>query len=271
MTPPSTTPSTVMTMRDVSAKQGALWIRQGFSVFVTRPLMFAGLLGFMLISMLFLVQIPWVGGLIFLTNLPLFALSFMLISQQVVNKQPASVSTYFSLLRADRTRARSLLILGLLYATTTLGILALCHIVDGGKFYALQTVMATASITPEDVQKHLADPQLQQGLLLCAVLLGLRTLVFWHAPALVYWAGHSVRKALFFNAISVWRTKTAFAVYALVASALLMSLEFLSGLLVAVLGAPQLAVMVVIPVSMAFMCVLYASVFFTFADSFDAQ
>jgi hypothetical protein len=271
MTLPPNSPHKIMTMRPVSAKQGALWIRQGFSVFMTCPLLFSCLLGFMLISMLFLVQIPWLGGLIFLTNLPLFSLSFMLLSQQALNKQPASIGVYFSLLHVGRARARSLLILGLLYATSTLGILALCHMIDGGKFYALQMAMTTPGITPEEVQKHLADPQLQQGVLLCAVLLTLRTLTFWHTPALVYWAGYGVSKALFFNFISVWRSKAAFAIYALMASALLISLEFLSGLLVAVLGTPQLAVMVVIPVSMAFVCVLYASVFFTFADSFEAH
>ncbi len=257
------------TIRVVSAKQGALWIRQGFAVFLTSPLMFSGLFGLMLVSMLFLVQIPWVGGLIFLTNLPLFCLSFMLVSEQVFKAQPASVGIYFLPLGIERARKRSLLILGLLYALVTLGILALSDWIAGDTFYALQVAMRTPGIGHEEIQRRLLDPQLQQGVLLGTVLLGLRTLLFWHTPALVYWAKQGVGKALFFNFIAVWRSKAAFAVYAFMACALFISLEVFSALLVAVLGQPQWALMVVAPLSIAFVCVLYASVFFTFTDSFD--
>jgi hypothetical protein len=264
--PPHTHP---MTLRSAPAYRGAMWVRLGFVAFFKHPWIFTGLLCFGFIGLLMLLQIPWIGGLLLLINLPLVSLAFMLASQRVVLREPVSLTAYFSALHMDRIRLRSLWILGLLYALLTLGILVFCHWFDGGKFYALQTTLASQAATAEELQLQLNDPVLQQGVLLCMALLCLRSLLFWHTAGLVYWAGQTPIQALFFNAMALARSKAAFAVYALVCTSLVLSLEWLSWLVVAVLGQPQWAAMLVIPSALVLTCVFYASVFFSFADSFE--
>jgi hypothetical protein len=271
MTKPATSPPLTarMTMRTVPPLRGAAWVRLGFAAFIKHPLVFSGLFGLLCMSLLFLVQLPWIGGVVFLANLPWVTLAFMLTSQHIAAQRPVSLKLYFAPLRLDRKRTRSLLLLGLFYAAVTLAILAFCHWWDSGKFVALQTALQQQTITADELQNLLNDPELQYGVFLCLGLLTLRTLLFWHAPALIYWADHSTVQALFFNAIALWRSKAAFAVYALVAAALLVGLQWLSWLMVALLGQPSLAATLVIFAAIIFTCVFYASIFFSFADSFE--
>jgi hypothetical protein len=258
-----------MTLRAAPAHRGAMWVRHGFMAFFKHPWIFTGLLCFVFMALLLLLQIPWIGSLLLLINLPLVSLAFMLASQRVVLREPVSFPAYFSALHLDKKRLRSLWMLGVLYALLTLGILLFCHWFDGGKFYALQTTLASQTATAQELQEQLNDPRLQQGVLLCMVLLGLRSLLFWHTAGLVYWAGQTPVQALFFNAMAVSRSKAAFAIYALVCTSLVLSLEWLSWLAVAVLGQPQWAAMLVVPSALVLVCVFYASVFFSFADSFE--
>jgi hypothetical protein len=262
-------PTARMTMRNVPAMRGALWLRLGLGAFAKHPLVFSGLLGLVAMSMLFLVQLPWIGGVVFLANLPWVTLVFMLTSQQIAAQRPVSLTLYFAPLRLERKRTRNLIVLGLLYAAVTLAILAFCHWWDNGKFFALQTAIHQQNITAEALQDLLNDPELQQGVFLCLALLALRTLLFWHAPGLIYWADHGTLQALFFNAVALWRSKAAFAVYAVVCAALLFSLQWLSWLMVELLGQPPIAATLFLFSAILFTCVLYASIFFSFADSFE--
>jgi hypothetical protein len=258
-------------LRAVPARRGAVWIRQGFGIFFARPLAFSCLLGLFLLASLMLALLPWIGLLVVLASLPLVTLAFMLATQQALRGQSPGPAVFVLPLRVDRQRTLSLVKLGLLYAAGTALITLACHWIDGGQMAALQEAMAqTGGVTPEQVQAQMASSRLQQGLLWRMALSSLLSLLFWHAPGLVYWGGQGAAKSLFFSAVAIWRTRAAFAVYGVVGMAVLLGFGMLVGVVLALLGQPQQwAGVVVMPGMLTFASVFYASLFFSFADSFD--
>jgi hypothetical protein len=116
------------------------------------------------------------------------------------------------------------------------------------------------------ITARLTDPVLQTWLWARVAGLILLSVVFWFAPALVHWGGHGAGKALFFSVLACWRNKGALMLYALTWLALGMVVSLFSTLVGALLGpvAPMLAV----PLLLSYMGAFYASLFFTFIDSF---
>ncbi len=102
--------------------------------------------------------------------------------------------------------------------------------------------------------------------LLLWALLGLP---FWYAPGLVHWGGHGAFKALFFSCVAVWRNKLAFLVYIGAGVGGLFLLSVVSQVLMALVGLSQVAGLVGLPLILMFFTVMYASLFFTFVDSFE--
>ncbi|HEY1092016.1 MAG TPA: hypothetical protein VGE47_13060, partial [Burkholderiaceae bacterium] len=89
---------------------------------------------------------------------------------------------------------------------------------------------------------------------------------FWHAPALVHWAGQGAMQALFSSTLAVWRNRGAFAVYLLSWLAVMLGLSMLVSLLGSALGPQWMALMV--PLGIALSGCFYASLYFSFMDSF---
>jgi hypothetical protein len=114
-----------------------------------------------------------------------------------------------------------------------------------------------------------SDTRLQLGFLWFAVATGLLSMPFWHAPALVYWGGQPVGKALFFSTVACWRNKAAFVVYVLTGVGIVMGFAIACALVFALLGQPGMAPMVMMPAALMFTAVFYASLLFTFADCFE--
>jgi hypothetical protein len=170
-------------------------------------------------------------------------------------------------LRAGRPRLVALVQLGIVYAVATWAILWLSDLFDGGALDALVDAQASGG-SPDAVAARLADPRLKIGVLLRFGLLGLLSIPFWHAPALVHWGGLPAAKSLFFSTVAVWRNKGAFAVYSLVWFAVLILFALVANLLFAVFGRPELVPLVAMPASLVFSTVFYASLWFTFADCF---
>ena len=122
---------------------------------------------------------------------------------------------------------------------------------------------------PQQLEPLLDDASLQSGWLLAAVGLALVAIPFWHAPALIHWGGHGAAKSLFFSIVACWRNKGALAVYSLGWGAVIMLFAFVSTTLLALLGVPQLAVLFFMPAVLMLSAAFYASLYFTFADSFE--
>ena len=257
-----------MKLQIVPARNGALWVRRGFSVFFKRPLAFAALFTAFLFFGLLAMLVPTLGPIVLLMALPLVSLGFMLATQRTLQGSFPSPSVFVAPLRVERKRTVALLQMGLLYALATVLIMTLSDLADGGKFDALQEAMAGGKAKGGAIAALLADPQLHLGLVLRFGLASLLSLPFWHAPALVHWGAQGLGKALFFSSVACWRNKGAFAVYALAWGGAILLFGVVANLLAAAFQSPQMIALSAVPAGLLFSTVFYASLYFTFADCF---
>ena len=260
-----------MKLQLVPASRGLQWVRQGFAVFFKHPLAFAGLFASFMFVLFLALLLPLVGSLLLLAVLPLASLGFMIGTRMALDGRFPLPRVFIEPLRGDRARRVAMLQLGVLYALATALIMWLSDAVDGGALDRAMQTLSNSKTTPEAMQQALSDPRLQTGLLLRFGLAGLLSVPFWHAPALVHWGGHPAAKALFFSLVACWRNRGAFTVYALTWTAAILLFAVLSNLVFALLGQLPLMALVAMPASLIFSTVFYASLYFTFADCFEAD
>jgi hypothetical protein len=258
-----------MKLKAVLARQGAHWLRSGFLVFFRRPVAFTALFAGFLFAAFVLLLIPVAGGVLLLMWLPLVTLGFMLATQSTIHEQTPTPAVFVAPLRGNPQRRKVLLQLGIVYAIATLAIIALSDWADNGKFEALQAAMADSKVSREAVDEMLLDPQLHFGLFVRFGLAGVLSVPFWFAPALVHWDGQGVGQALFSSTLAVWRARGAFAIYLLAWTVVIGMFGILVQLVFSMLGMPQMAGVAALPGALMFSTVFYASLYFSFADSFE--
>jgi hypothetical protein len=259
-----------MKLQQVPARQGALWVRQGFLIFFKHPLAFTALLVCFLFGALFLATLPWLGLPLSLAALPLVTIGFMMASREAFEKQTNSTPMVFvQPLKAEAKNRRALLQLGLIFAVCSLLIMALAAWVDGDALAKLQTMMMDDKTKPEDLRALLDDPRLAWGMAIRFGLAGLLSVPFWHAPALTHWGQQSWGKALFSSWMACWRNKGAFLVYGFTWMAVLVLFSVLSSVVLMALGQPRLVVLISLPAAFMFSTVFYASLYFTYIDCFS--
>ena len=258
-----------MKLKAVPARQGAHWLRSGFLVFFRRPLAFTALFAGFLFAAFVLLLIPLAGGVLLLMSLPLVTLGFILATQGAIHEQTPTPAVFIVPLRGNPKRRKTLIRLGIVYALATLAIIALSDWADGGKFEALQAAMADSKVSRETVDALLLDPQLHFGLLVRFGLAGVLSVPFWFAPALVHWDDQGVGQSLFSSTLAVWRARGAFAVYMLAWTVVIALFGILVQLVFSMLGTPQMAGVAALPGALMFSTVFYASLYFSFADSFE--
>lgn len=262
--------SVEMKLKQVPALRGAVWVRQGFQAFALRPVAMSALLATFLFGVVLLMILPIVGPLFVLGSLPIVSLVFMLATQVALRGIAPSPALFAAPFKQGRAQTLAFVKLGGLYIVGTIAIMLLSHWVDGGRFAQLQGMMQPGgNATQEEVNALLQDPALQTGLFVRFGLAGLLSVPFWHAPALVHWAGQGAAKSLFFSTVAVWRNRGAFAVYGLTCAGAVMALGVASTLLLALIGQPELAVFIIMPAGLLAATVFYATLFFTFFDSFE--
>jgi hypothetical protein len=259
-----------MKLQQVPARQGALWVRQGFLIFFKHPLAFTALLASFLFGALFLATLPWLGPLLSLASLPLVTVGFMIASREALENQANSTPMVFvQPLQASAKNRRALLQLGLIFAVCSLALMALAAWVDGGALAKLQSMMLDDKAKPEDLRALLDDPRLTWGMAIRFGLAGLLSVPFWHAPALTHWAQQSWGKALFSSWMACWRNKAAFLVYSLTWMAVIVLFAVLSSVVLMALGQPRWVVLISLPAVLMFSTVFYASLYFTYVDCFS--
>ncbi|KNZ32749.1 MAG: hypothetical protein AD742_10100 [Methylibium sp. NZG] len=260
-----------MRLQLVPASRGVQWLRQGFAIFFKQPLGFAGLFASFMVVVFVALLLPRVGTLLMSVALPLATLGFMIGTQRTVEGRFPLPSVFIEPLQRGRPARIAMLQLGLIYAAASALIVWLSDAVDGGALDRAMQVMADSKSTPEKMQEAMSDDRLQLGLLLRFGLAALLSVPFWHAPALVHWGGHPPAKALFFSLVACWRNRGAFVVYGLAWTAAIVLVVLAASVVLAVLGQRQIMTLLAMPVSLIFWTVLYASLYFTFADCFTAD
>lgn len=257
-------------LRDVPAARGAQWVRQALRLFARKPLGFTALFTAFLFAALLALIVPYVGALVLLASMPVLTLAFMLASRDALADVSPTPALLVTPLRADARRRRDLLLLGLAYAVTTVIVAWVIDSVDDGAFGRLQAALSQGEAGRAEAQALLESSGLQWGMVLRIALMGLMSVPFWHAPALVYWGGQSVAQSLFSSTIAVWRARGAFFVYALAWAAVVVLFSLLLTLVFSVLDSREWVVLAAMPAGLMFSTVFYVSLHFTFVDSFEA-
>ena len=251
-----------MKLHLVPARQGVVWVRQGIQAFFRQPLALIGLFFMFMAVMSVATLIPYIGAVLALALLPAATLGLMAAARETTLGKFPMPLILISAFRAGRQRMRAMMVLGLLYATGFLAVMGISALFDGGQFASLYLV--GGSIT---------DAMLSSGDFLTAMWVAMAlylplSILFWHAPGLVHWHGVSPVKSLFFSAVACLRNIGAYTVYSLV----WMGIFLLGGLLVAVLaglsGSATLVASVMLPLALLIVAMFFASIYFTFNDSF---
>ncbi|MDH4393201.1 MAG: BPSS1780 family membrane protein [Aquabacterium sp.] len=262
-------------LQPVAPTRGWNWLRQGLRLWLQRPLAFVGLFVFFLFAVLLLmVVVPVLGGPLGMALLPMLSLGFMIASRSALAGGPVHILQLAEGLRhPERSQRRAQWTLCAAYAAGTILVITLADWVDGGSFEALQREMAAASADGKPSAKLdaiLADPRLVQGMLVRLGLAGLLSVPFWHAPALVHWGGQGALQALFSSTLALWRTRGAFTLYLLGWAGAMVVTGMVFSVVAALTGANQLLGLMTLPIGLAFSAAFYASLWFSFDDTFGA-
>ena len=254
-------------LQRVPARNGRLWIRHGFKVFQRQPMAMAGLFGLFLFVGFVVMLIPGVGVVLTMAALPLLSLGFMLATHLALQKKTPTAAVFIAPLKLTPERRRSQLMLCFAYAGAMLAIGLLADWVDGGSTRDLQKLIAENA--DSDTITHAAtDPRLLWGMATRLGLIGLLSVPYWHAPALVHWGGQGVAQALFSSSLALWRNKGAFAVNSLLWLGLLVGMAGIVSLVFGLLGLAQLAPLVLMAFGLLMSTVFYTSLYFAFVDCF---
>lgn len=254
-------------LQDVPARNGRLWVRHGFKVFQRQPLALAGLFGLYLFASFVAMLIPGIGSLLMVASLPLLSLGFMLATHLVLQQKTPTASVFIAPLKLTPERRRSQLMLCFGYAGALLVVSLLADWVDGGAMGAMLRQIGEQA-DAEAMAQAFADPRLFWGMVTRLGLVGLLSVPYWHAPALVHWGGQGVAQALFSSTLALWRNRGAFALNMLVWGALMLAITSAVSLVFGLLGIPGLAPVALMTTILILSTVFYASLYFSFVDCF---
>ena len=258
-----------MQLHRVPARQGFVWVRRGFQVYLSQPLATTFLFASFLFGALLLLMIPWIGVVLLLMALPLVSLGFMIASRNSLDGKRATPRVFAEGLRGPPGRRKAMLILVACYAAANVVVMLLSDVIDAGRLEALQAaVVGNQAVSPEALSAMLGDSRLFWAMALRMVLTSLIALPFWHAPALIHWQSQGVAQSLFISSLACWRNRGALTIYGLGWLLLIVLFSVLANTLVALLGEPRLLALAAMPAGLMFSTAFYTSLYFTYADVF---
>lgn len=182
-----------MKLNPVPARTGVLWVRQGIRTFMRQPLALAGLFLLYMLALSLLSTLPLIGNPLALALLPAVTLGLMVATREADRGKFPLPTLILSAFRAGRERARAMLVLGAAYALGFMVVLGISALFDGGQF--AQVYLGSAEMTEEIVLSDSSQRAMWIGML-CYLPLAM---LFWHAPALVYWCNKSPAESLFYS------------------------------------------------------------------------
>ncbi len=253
-----------MKLNIVPARTGLQWVKLGVQTFFKQPLALAGLFFMFMAVMSVLAIVPVLGNVLALALLPAATLGLMVATQEATKGKFPMPSILLTAFRTAKPQMRSMLVLGGIYAACFLLVMGFSSLFDGGKFAKLYLV--GGSITRELVME--GDFQLAMWITM-ALYLPL-SMMFWHAPALVYWQGMAPVKSLFFSLMACVRNFGAFTTYGLAWLGVFALAGMAISLLAAAVGGPAAATAVMFPVAMLMAAMFFTSIYFTVRDCFEA-
>ena len=260
-------------LRTPSAAQGLHWVAEGLRLWRRQPLVFTGLFLMLLMTLTLLAALPFVGGTLAAVLVPAGTVGLMCCAQCVQQGRWPAPALLLAAWRRSPQHSRAMLTLGLLYAAAMLLLAVLGQWLDDSELLRLLNAH-DGRVTPE----LLKEPQfpaafhsaLRRLALLAAAYLPIAVL-FWHAPALVYWHNTPPAKALFFSATAVLRNAGAYLAFGFGWMGVFMLASLVLALLTALPGLSVVVAALTMPVSVCLMAALAASIWSSFLGSFAPE
>ncbi len=245
-----------MQARSLPPAAGWQWIREAFALFKQQPFPLMSLFILFLFALLLLAMLPWIGPVLYGVFIQGLSAGFLIACRAVENKTLVTPGLLFAGFRAREGRAaRPLLVLGALYFLALMAVFSLTLWVDDG---TLLKILRGSGVD----EKTFMSASVTQAMLVAVLGYTLVNTVFWFTPALIVWHDLSPAKAIFFSIITVWRNKSAFALFgaALFGCALALQLGF--SLVFDMLRlAPMWQGFFTFPLLAAYACVVYCATY----------
>ena len=252
-----------MLLQTVPARRGLQWAWLGMRIFWKQPLAMSGLFFLFMALVSLASMLPLIGGTLALVLMPAFTAGLMAATQAASEGRFPMPGTIWLALRPGPQR-KPMLQLGALYAAGFLLLMGASVLVDGGQF--ARVYLAGEPIRPELVQADSFQVAVWVSMLLYVPL----SMLFWHAPALVFWQNIAPLKSLFFSWMGCWRNKGAFLVYAAVWAAVFGAAAMVSLLVASLMGDPQMTLSIMMPLALLVAAMFFTSMLFTVKDCFSA-
>lgn len=251
-----------MHIETLPASTGRTWVLDGFRLLRRAPLPLLAITFIYLLVLMVATLIPLIGPFAPMMLTPALAVGVMHAVRAAGQGDLPTPQMLFAGFRAPVGRAwRSLLVLGVINAASTLLALALASLADGGTLLRIATGQAVSD-----------DPSLQDASLVYASLVFLLAytpvqMALWFAPLFCAWHQLPPVKSMFFSLAAVLRNRWAFLQYAIGWFAVALVASLAIQLLKVVLGgSPLLMSLVLSPTSLVVLTALYCSFWATYRD-----
>ena len=256
-----------MKLRIATARQGVAWVQDGIKTFWKQPLALTSLFFLTMMVLSLIGAIPIAGTFVALALLPVSTLCMMIGAALAARGERPSLTTVLKALRMDREQRNAFITLGVFYALSFLLVLGISALFDGGQFAKLNLLGGAIS---RDI---VLQPDFQRAMFATLLLYIPLSMLFWHAPALIYWHRVPAIKAVFFSMVACTRNLGAFTMYGIAWMAVGIGFGVLFALTSALLGSlvgSWAAAMLAIAGSLALAAMFLTSVVFSFRDCFEA-
>ena len=255
-------------LQTVAPAQGLQWVQGGMRELLHRPLAYMSLLMTFMLGLMVAAVLPG-GTWLMMLAVPLLSLGFVMATRASLNGHLPGPGVYVAPWISPQKRHRGpLLTLCGVYAVLSWSAMMLGNWIDGGALNELLAAANNSNSTDAQIDRLVNAPGLLSWLMVRVGLTMMLGLPFWHAPALVVWAGQGAAQAMFSSTLAVWRSRGAFVVYGLGWFGLTLLVGSLSSLAASLLGNGAVGNLIVMLLGLAITSAYYASQFFTFRDNF---
>ena len=248
-----------MKLRTVPASTGLQWVKLGVRTFLKQPLAMAGLFFMVMAVVSVLAMLPFLGAALSALLTPAINLGLMSATREATAGRFPMPTQLLTAFRGGADKTRGLMTLGGLYGLGLLLVLLVAGLMDGG-------ADLPATMTAEEAMRAALG---SSSLWFAMVAMLPLQMLFWHAPALLFWHGVPPVKSLFFSLMACWANKGALLVFLLGWAGLFVVLSLALSLLGALLGGAQIAGAIVYPAVLFMASMFFTSIWFTFRDCFD--
>ncbi len=248
-------------MNSITAKTGWTWIVKGYGIFRKRPFLLTNIFFAYMIGLMLLGVFPFIGQILPLLVAPVFTFFFMETCYRIDADKYVSFRDLFNVF--NRQIFSRLLLLGSIYLLYTLLLFVIAIAIDGGLLLGAVTQPA-----PQELTSSQQITMILTFFLMIALYIPFAMAV-WYAAPLIGWQKMSIGKAIFFSFFAVMRTIKPFLVYVFCWLVIGLALPVVLGsILILLMGGQQLAMFVLMILSVVVSILAYCSFYPTYKDVF---